>query len=134
MSLTDTATRNAKSAEKPYKRADGGGLYLLVKPNGSKLWQMKHRFGGKEKTLSCGAYPATTLAEARKRRDEAKALRATGVDPSVAAKIEKAQRIAGGNTFKEIAEELLAKKEAEGKAVNRLGMLTPYRRPMLTPL
>lgn len=117
MSLTDTAIRNLKPSDRPRKHADGEGLYLLVNPNSSKLWRMKYRFGGKEKTLSFGAYPATTLKDARKLRDEAKASLAKFVDPSVTAKIEKAQRLAGGNTFKEIAEELLAKKEAEGKAV-----------------
>lgn len=116
MSLTDTAIRNLKPSGKPRKHADGEGLYLLVNPNGSKLWRMKYRFGGKEKTLSFGAYPATTLKDARTLRDEAKASLAKTVDPSVTAKIEKAQRLAGGNSFKEIAEELLAKKEAEGKA------------------
>lgn len=117
MSLTDTAVRNLKPSDKPRKYADGEGLYLLVNPNGSKLWRMKYRFGRKEKTLSFGAYPATTLKNARTLRDEAKASLAKAVDPSVTAKIEKAQRLAGGDTFKEIAEELLAKKQAEGKAV-----------------
>ncbi|MBB4279311.1 tyrosine-type recombinase/integrase [Rhizobium mongolense] len=116
MSLTDTAIRSLKPSEKPRKHSDGEGLYLLVNPNGSKLWRMKYRYGGKEKTLSFGAYPATTLKDARTLRDEAKTSLAKAIDPSVTAKIEKAQRLAGGNSFKEIAEELLAKKEAEGKA------------------
>ena len=34
--LTDTVVRNAKPKEKPYKLFDGGGLYLLVKPTGSR--------------------------------------------------------------------------------------------------
>ncbi|WP_312224079.1 tyrosine-type recombinase/integrase [Rhizobium rhizoryzae] len=117
MSLTDTAIRNLKPSEKPRKHADGEGLYLLVNPNGSKLWRMKFRFGGKEKTLAFGAYPAVTLKHARTLRDEAKTSLARAVDPSVIVKVEKAQRVAGGNSFKEIAEELLAKKEDEGKAV-----------------
>lgn len=117
MSLTDTAIRNLKPSDKPRKHADAEGLYLLVNPNGSKLWRMKYRFGGKEKTLSFGAYPSTTLKDARTLRDEAKASLAKAIDPSVTAKIEKAQRLAGGNSFKEVAEELLAKKQAEGKAV-----------------
>ena len=104
MSLTDTAIRSLKPSEKPRKLADGEGLYLLINPNGSKLWRMKYRFGGREKTLSFGAYPATTLKDARKLRDEAKASLAKAVDPSVTAKIDKAQRLAGGNSFKEIAE------------------------------
>lgn len=47
MPLTDTAIRNAKPLDKPYKLSDAQGLYLLIKPNGSKLWQLKYRFGGK---------------------------------------------------------------------------------------
>ncbi len=116
MSLTDTAIRNLKPSDKPRKHADGEGLYLLINPNGSKLWRMKYRFGGREKTLAFGAYPATTLKDARKLRDEAKASLAKAVDPSVTAKVEKAQRLAGGNSFQEVAEELLTKKKAEGKA------------------
>lgn len=57
MPLTDTAIRNAKPLDKPYKLSDAQGLYLLIKPNGSKLWQLKYRFGGKEKKLAFGAYP-----------------------------------------------------------------------------
>lgn len=57
MNLTDTACKNAKPAEKPYKRFDGGGLYLEVMPNGSKLWRLKYRYLGKEKRISLGSYP-----------------------------------------------------------------------------
>jgi len=51
MPLTCTAIRNAKPLDKPYKLSDAQGLYLLIKPNGSELWQLKYRFGGKEKKL-----------------------------------------------------------------------------------
>lgn len=66
MPLTDTAIRNAKPLDKPWKLSDAQGLYLLIKPNGSKLWQLKYRFGGKEKKLAFGAYPTVTLANARR--------------------------------------------------------------------
>lgn len=59
--LTDVTARNAAAREKPYKLADGRGLYLEVMPNGSKYWRLKHRFGGKEKRLAIGVYPETTL-------------------------------------------------------------------------
>ncbi|EDJ7869446.1 integrase, partial [Salmonella enterica] len=49
MALTDTAIRKTKPTEKPFKLADSSGLYLLIKPNGSKLWYMKFRIDGKEK-------------------------------------------------------------------------------------
>ncbi|RLM18247.1 hypothetical protein BIY29_18520 [Brenneria alni] len=71
MPLTDTAIRNAKPLDKPYKLSDAQGLYLLIKSNGSKLWHLKYRFGGKEKKLAFGAYPTVSLATARKLREEA---------------------------------------------------------------
>ncbi len=70
MALFDKQIRAASASEKPTKLSDGGGLYLLVKPNGSKLWQMSYRFERKQKTLSFGQYPERTLAEARGKRDE----------------------------------------------------------------
>ncbi|RTT23502.1 DUF4102 domain-containing protein, partial [Pseudomonas paraeruginosa] len=57
MPLTDSAIKTAKPKEKPYKLSDAQGLYLLVNPNGSKLWRLKYRVGGKEKGLAFGAYP-----------------------------------------------------------------------------
>jgi hypothetical protein len=57
MALTDTAIRNTKPDLKPRKLFDGGGLFLLVAPSGSKLWRLKYRFDGKENLLSLGSYP-----------------------------------------------------------------------------
>ncbi len=65
MALTDIKVKTAKPKEKPYKLADGGGMYLLINTNGSKYWRMKYRFAGKEKMLSIGVYPDVTLADAR---------------------------------------------------------------------
>ena len=62
MPLTDLAIRKSAPRERPYKIADGGGLYLLVQPNGSKHWRLKYRFLGKEKLLSFGSYPSTMLS------------------------------------------------------------------------
>lgn len=59
MPLSDAAVRSAKPKEKPQKLADGGGLYLLITPAGSKWWRLKYRFDGKEKSLSLGVYPNT---------------------------------------------------------------------------
>jgi hypothetical protein len=56
--LTDTACRKAICGEKDRKMFDERGLYLLVRASGSKLWRMKYRYAGKEKTLSIGLYPA----------------------------------------------------------------------------
>ncbi|WAC48201.1 Arm DNA-binding domain-containing protein [Asticcacaulis sp. SL142] len=74
MALSDTAIRSAKGKNAAYKLFDDGGLHILVSPSGSKLWRLKYRFDGKEKQLALGSYPATTLKEARKQRDEAREL------------------------------------------------------------
>ncbi|SHN48946.1 tyrosine-type recombinase/integrase [Desulfovibrio litoralis] len=94
MKLTDTLLRSLKAPDKVQKLTDGGGLYLQVEPKGGKLWRLAYRFGGKQKTLAFGAYPAVSLKEARKRRDEAKELIANGVDPSEQKKVEKAKTVA----------------------------------------
>jgi len=107
MPLTDTAIRNAKPLDKPWKLSDALGLYLLIKPNGSKLWQLKYRFGGKEKKLAFGAYPTVTLANARKLREEARAVLSAGDDPGVKKQQEK-QAKKSGNTFEEIARKWVA--------------------------
>lgn len=84
MPLTDTACKNARPREKSYKMADSGGLYLEVMPNGRRYWRLKYRFAGKENRLSFGAYPETSLAEARERRAIARKSLEEGIDPSVA--------------------------------------------------
>ena len=81
MALSDTFLRTVKPRAKAQKYADGGGLYLYVSPSGGKLWRMDYRVDGKRKTASFGAYPAVSLKEARKRRDDAKEQLANGVDP-----------------------------------------------------
>lgn len=117
MALTDTAIRAAKPAEKPYKLADGGGLHLLINPGGSRLWRLKYRFGGKEKLLALGAYPTVSLARAREKREEAKALLAEGVDPSAEKRSAKLEaEVSSSNTFRSIAEELVEKGKREGRA------------------
>ena len=81
MLLTAVKVRNATLSAKPYKLSDGGGLYLLVKPNGGKHWRYKYRFAGKEKLLALGTYPDTSLAEARDRHAQARKVLAAGNDP-----------------------------------------------------
>ena len=117
MVLTDTAIRNAKPADKPYKVTDSQGLYLLVNPRGSKLWRIKYRIDGVERKLSIGAYPEITLAEARAARDAARRQLAHAIDPNVAkrqARIEASIR--ASNSFASVAEELIEKKAREGLA------------------
>ncbi|ECF1703304.1 DUF4102 domain-containing protein [Salmonella enterica] len=102
MALTDTAIRKTKPTEKPFKLADSSGLYLLIKPNGSKLWYMKYRIDGKEKKLAFGPYPDISLFKARQLRDAARAKVREGVDPSADKKIAQ-QKKKNGHTFRQIA-------------------------------
>lgn len=81
--LNDTKVRKAAPGEKDYKLGDALGLFLLVRPSGSKLWRMKYRVHGKEKKLSFGPYPEVTLAEAREKRDAARKLIRDGLDPAL---------------------------------------------------
>jgi integrase len=114
MPLTDTAVRKAKLSEKPVKMADGGGLYILIKPNGSKWWRWDYRrpVTSKRNTLSLGTYPDIGLASARERRDEARKLLALGVDPGESRKAEKAAgEERAGNSFEVVAREWLAKQK-----------------------
>jgi integrase len=108
--LTDTACKNAKPREKPYKLSDEKGMYLEVMPNGSKYFRMKYRFGGKEKRLAFGVYPETGLKDARDKRDEARKSLAQGIDPSAERKAAKDAQ-AGADSFEAIAREWLAKNE-----------------------
>jgi len=84
--LTDREVRNAAARDKPYKMADGGGLYLYVAPTGLKSWRMKYRLHGQEKLLTFGPYPDVKLADARIKRDEARRQLREHVDPSGARK------------------------------------------------
>ncbi len=106
MKLTDTACRNAKAKDKPYKKADGGGLYLYVKPDGARYWRLKYYFLGKEKLLALGIYPIVSLQEAREKRDDTKRLLDAGKDPSHVKKEKKRQTLERHkNTFEVIARE-----------------------------
>lgn len=105
--LTQLQVRNAKAKDKPYKMADGGGLYVEVMPSGGKIWRMKFRQAdGKENRLSFGAFPDVSLMDARAKRDEARQLLAAGADPAHA-RAERARqtRLAEQNTFEHVARE-----------------------------
>ena len=83
MPLTDTKCRNAKGQIKSRKLSDGGGLHLLITPDGAKYWRLAYRWHGKQRTLALGVYPAVGLIEARASRDDAKRSIAANIDPSV---------------------------------------------------
>jgi integrase len=104
MPLSDTAIKKAKSAHKPVKMSDAKGLYLLVNPNGSKLWRWKYRVLGKEKVMALGGYPDVTLAQARDGMDAARKLLAAGDDPMAVRKADKlASLSAAEHSFQSVA-------------------------------
>lgn len=106
MKLTARQVDTSKPKDKPYKLSDGGGLYLLVNPNGSRYWRLKYRVAGKEKLLAMGVYPDVTLAEARQKRADAKKVLAAGGDPGQEKQEEKqAKEQAVANSFERLAME-----------------------------
>ena len=108
--LTDTLVKSTKPKDAPYKLSDGGGLYLLVKPNGGKYWHLAYRYNEKQKLLSLGVYPEVSLKDARKKRDAARKLLAQNIDPSEAKKEEKRlANLQAANTFEAITREWLEK-------------------------
>lgn len=110
--LFATTVSTAKPKSKDYKLSDGSGLYLLVRPNGSKLWRFSYRYLDKSRTLAFGAGPEVTLADARSRRDEARSLVASGIDPSHHRRVEAARaKVEENGTFKTVAVEWTAKNE-----------------------
>ncbi|HEY4808731.1 MAG TPA: integrase arm-type DNA-binding domain-containing protein [Roseiarcus sp.] len=113
MKLTDLKVRNAKPRAKPYSLPDGRSLRLAIQPTGGKLWRGDYRFDGKQKTLAMGCYPDVSLEEARRRWNEARKLKAQGIDPAAQ---RKADKHAKDDTFRAVGEELIAKLKREGRA------------------
>ena len=104
--LTDLMARKAKAADKPFKLADAGGLYLYVTPTGFKSWRLKYRFAGKERGIVIGPYPEVTLTEARDTRDAARKALRGGLDPATSKKQRAADTVTEyGNSFERIAKE-----------------------------
>jgi len=110
--LSDAQVNKAKPAEKDYKLSDGGGLHLLVTTSGGKLWRFQYRFDGKQKSLALGQYPEFSLANARKRREEARTLLANEQDPGEAKKAaKKAEALKDASSFELVAREWFGKNE-----------------------
>ncbi len=104
--LSVVAIKNSKPKEAPYKLSDGGGLYLLVTPDGGRYWRFDYRFAAKRRTLALGTFPTVTLSQARKKMQEARELLASGVDPGEERKRAKEQLASDAtNTFASIARE-----------------------------
>ena len=100
MALVTSQIKEAKPRSTDYKMSDGGGMYLLVKRNGSKYWRMDYRFRGKRKTLALGVYPVVSLKEAREKLRQAKAHISNDKDPSEVRKEEKRAKLL--TTFEEV--------------------------------
>lgn len=115
MRLSEFKVRNAKPKIKHYRLSDGGSLFLLVKTNGSKLWQMRYRYQGKENVLSFGPYPLVSIAEARQKRDQAKKLLLEGINPSAKKKQDRlATETLANRTFGLLVDEFIEQKKAKG--------------------
>ncbi|MHB1947072.1 MAG: tyrosine-type recombinase/integrase [Gammaproteobacteria bacterium] len=129
MSLNDLKIKSAKAEEKAYKLSDGEGLYLLVTPSGSKSWRLKYRFGGKEKLLTIGLYPAISLAKARDKKNEARRLLADDIDPG-AAKKEKKLSTKGNpdNSFEVIAKEWFEKFSSKWSQKHAMRILRQFEK------
>lgn len=114
MPLSDLQIRTAKPAPKPVKLTDGHGLYIEIKPTGSKLWRYRFKLSGKETTLALGQYPEVSLADAREAHREARALVRQGINPSHRRKAEKlARTVAAAATFETIAREWVGQRKGK---------------------
>lgn len=112
--LTDKEISNLKPRDKAYRVADGGGLFVEVRPDGKKYWRQAYRFAGKQKMLAHGVYPSVSAKAARVKRDEAKALLDQGTDPGQQRKVEKlTKELASALTFEAVAREWHSSRSAK---------------------
>lgn len=115
--LRDLQCRNAKPRTTPYRISDGGGLALLIKPNGLKYWQYRYtKADRREGLIQLGPYPRVTLEAARAARNEQRTALARGDDPAIVRKQEKVRRrveTARSLTFKQCAESYIKARSAE---------------------
>lgn len=123
--LSDTQALNAKPLDRPYKLSDAAGLYLFVRPTGSKQWRFDYSYNSKRKTLTIGTYPYTSLKEARRSLENAKTALEKNIDPALRPL---------SVTFKDVAEEWLRKLEKEGddpKTMEKKRWLLSYAYPVI---
>ena len=115
--LTDMHLRNAKPKGKAYKLSDSKGLFLLVRPSGSRVWRYRWKYDGKERQLELGSYPLVNLAEARERHFEARKAVKDGRDPAAERRALKAVKKASlAITFDGVAEEYIERMKRDGKS------------------
>lgn len=125
MALTDIQIRGLKPTDRPYKVFDEKGLFLLIHPSGGRYWRLKYRFQGQEKTLALGVYPEVSLKDARRKRDEARAQLAQGIDPA-AARREAEERQA--STFRAVAQEWIERYLATKAESHRIRVIRRLER------
>lgn len=127
--LTAVAIKNAR----PGKHFDGGGLFLQVMPNGSRYWRLKYHYAGKEKLLALGVFPEVNIAEARRRRGEARLELRDGNDPSRMKQLRRfAAKTAATNTFAVVAEEWMVRQHvAEVTASKTRWLLESFLYPTI---
>ena len=113
MALTNIQVKQAKAQDKPYKLADGKGMYLYVTTKSQKYWRLDYRFGGKRKTLALGVYPDISLADARAKCNDAKKQISNDLDPNDTKRIAKVTKTQSQeNSFKALALEWFAQRQS----------------------
>lgn len=136
--LTDTKLRSLKPRDKVFRLADSNGLCVEVRPAGTKFWRYRYRYDGKASMLTLGEYPLVTLAEARTKRDMARAQLQAGTNPAEAARLElAARRDSAENSFAVVANELLqqrSKSLSEGTVARERRMLEKDLGPVVGDL
>jgi hypothetical protein len=131
--LTDAQVRKIKPAEKKTKYSDEKGMYLEVTPSGGMHWRMKFRFNGKENIFSIGSYPDTTLAQARRIRDEARLKLKDGINPNEAKKQKKLQ-VDENTLFRALAMEWMQDRKAAIKETTYLRDLSVFEKDLFPAL
>lgn len=139
MSLSERTLKGLKPGPARVRKSDGGGLYIDVTAAGKRSWRLSYRYGGKQKTLSLGNYPAVSLGEAREKREEAKTLLKNGHDPKTVwvgpKNVAKTNDVVTpGDTWSDIAKEYLQKRERQGAAlptVKKLARLAEKTMPSI---
>ena len=147
--LTDTRIRNAKSQAKPYKLTDAKGLYLEIRPTGTKFWRYRYRIDGRENVFAAGEFchppplespeqavlrrqsGRLTLAEARIAREEWRSLVKRGIHPAHQRKIEKVKQThESRNTFEAVLNDWVATRHwAESSKANRMSQINNHLLP-----
>ena len=131
--LTDAQVRRIKPLEKKKRYSDEKGLYLEVTPSGGRFWRLKYRFNGRESTLTIGSYPETSLAQARRTRDEARVQLYKNIDPN-AVKNSRLQDTDENKLFKVLAMEWMEDRKAVIKEATYLRDLSVFEKDIFPAL